>query len=63
MTCPVVKRLRCVDCCHGINDVCGRHDEATTHYVDMIDQTTLGHQFISEEFGVQPRIGWQIGNE
>ncbi|KAK4477288.1 hypothetical protein RD792_016502 [Penstemon davidsonii] len=36
------------------------HDEATTHYIDMIDQTTLGHRFIKEEFGVTPRIGWQI---
>ncbi|KAI4336391.1 hypothetical protein L6164_014924 [Bauhinia variegata] len=36
------------------------HDEATTHYIDMIDQTTLGHKFIKEEFGVTPRIGWQI---
>lgn len=36
------------------------HDEATTHYIDMIDQTTLGHQFIKEEFGITPRIGWQI---
>jgi len=38
------------------------HDEATTHYVDMIDQTTLGHQFIREEFGESaiPTVGWQI---
>lgn len=36
------------------------HDEATTHYIDMIDQTTLGHKFIKEEFNVTPRIGWQI---
>ncbi|KAL6011769.1 hypothetical protein ACLOJK_002234 [Asimina triloba] len=36
------------------------HDEATTHYIDMIDQTTLGHRFIKEEFGKTPRIGWQI---
>jgi len=38
------------------------HDEATTHNVDMIDQTTLGHQFILEEFGegANPRIAWQI---
>ncbi|PIN24224.1 Glycosyl hydrolase, family 38 - alpha-mannosidase [Handroanthus impetiginosus] len=36
------------------------HDEATTHYIDMIDQTTLGHRFVKEEFGVTPRIGWQI---
>lgn len=36
------------------------HDEAATHYIDMIDQTTLGHQFIKQEFGITPRIGWQI---
>ncbi|KAL3722920.1 hypothetical protein ACJRO7_035159 [Eucalyptus globulus] len=36
------------------------HDEAVPHYIDMIDQTTLGHRFIKEEFGVTPRIGWQI---
>lgn len=36
------------------------HDEAATHYIDMIDQTTLGHRFIKEEFGVAPRIGWQV---
>ncbi|KAK9749896.1 hypothetical protein RND81_02G158800 [Saponaria officinalis] len=36
------------------------HDEAATHYIDMIDQTTLGHQFLKKEFGVAPRIGWQI---
>ncbi|GKV17421.1 hypothetical protein SLEP1_g27935 [Rubroshorea leprosula] len=36
------------------------HDEATTHYIDMIDQTTLGHRFVKQEFNVTPRIGWQI---
>jgi alpha-mannosidase len=36
------------------------HDEATAHYIDMIDQTTLGHRFIKEEFDVIPKIGWQI---
>ncbi|XP_021762462.1 alpha-mannosidase At3g26720-like isoform X2 [Chenopodium quinoa] len=36
------------------------HDEATTHYIDLIDQTTLGHQFIKNEFGQMPRAGWQI---
>uniref|UniRef100_A0A453DJU0 Glycoside hydrolase family 38 N-terminal domain-containing protein n=1 Tax=Aegilops tauschii subsp. strangulata TaxID=200361 RepID=A0A453DJU0_AEGTS len=29
-------------------------------YIDMIDQTTLGHGFINEEFSQIPRIGWQI---
>lgn len=36
------------------------HDEATTHYVDMIDQTTLGHRFIKNQFNKVPRAGWQI---
>ncbi|KZV46217.1 lysosomal alpha-mannosidase-like [Dorcoceras hygrometricum] len=36
------------------------HDEATTHYIDMIDQTTLGHRFLKEDFNVTPRVGWQI---
>jgi len=38
------------------------HDEAAAHFVDMIDQTTLGHKFIVEEFGQSavPSIGWQI---
>ena len=36
------------------------HDEAGTHYVDMVDQTTLGHRYISQQFGVQPTTTWQI---
>ena len=38
------------------------HDEAGVHYVDMIDQTTLGHQYILSEFGAHanPTIGWQV---
>ncbi|GAU33229.1 hypothetical protein TSUD_333520 [Trifolium subterraneum] len=35
------------------------HDEATPHYTDLFDQTTLGHQFINDEFGNIP-IVWQI---
>lgn len=26
----------------------------------MIDQTTLGHRFLRDEFGVQPRTTWQM---
>lgn len=36
------------------------HDEAATHYIDMIDQTTLGHRFIKDEFNKTPTVGWQI---
>jgi len=36
------------------------HDEAAPHYMDMIDQTTLGHKFLMAEFGVAPRTGWQL---
>ncbi len=38
------------------------HDEATTHFVDMIDQTALGHRKILELFGEEaiPTVGWQI---
>lgn len=37
-----------------------QHDEATAHYVAMVDQTTLGHTFLRKTFGVVPRVGWQI---
>ncbi|KAK2991195.1 hypothetical protein RJ640_027167 [Escallonia rubra] len=36
------------------------HDEAASHCIDMIDQTTLGHRFIKAEFNITLRIGWQI---
>ena len=36
------------------------HDEATTHYIGMIDQTTLGHTFLKNELGVVPKVGWQL---
>ncbi|KAG9445829.1 hypothetical protein H6P81_011957 [Aristolochia fimbriata] len=36
------------------------HDEAVPHYIDMIDQTTLGHRFIKQVFDQTPRVGWQI---
>ncbi len=36
------------------------HDEATTHYIGMIDQTTLGHQFLKRELDYVPRVAWQL---
>ena len=36
------------------------HDEASVHYVSMIDQTTLGHKFLKDEFDYKPTVGWQI---
>ena len=36
------------------------HDEATPHYVDMIDQTTLGHALLLDELGAIPTVGWQL---
>ncbi|KAK3086623.1 hypothetical protein FSP39_021156 [Pinctada imbricata] len=37
-------------------------DEATTHYNAMIDEHTLGFQFLQENFGEcgRPRVAWQI---
>jgi alpha-mannosidase len=36
------------------------HDEASSHYVGMIDQTALGHAFLRRELGVTPRTAWQL---
>ena len=36
------------------------HDEASSHFISMIDQTTLGHKFLNDEFQYQPKVGWQI---
>ena len=36
------------------------HDEAPTHFMGMIDQTTLGHSFLKKELNVTPSVGWQI---
>ncbi|KAJ7971780.1 Alpha-mannosidase [Quillaja saponaria] len=56
----VVKRLVSSGQLEFINGGMCMHDEASPHYIDMIDQTTLGHLFLKKEFGVTPRIGWQI---
>lgn len=37
-----------------------QNDEASSHPVSVIDQITEGHDYILKNFGVRPRIGWQI---
>ena len=38
------------------------HDEAASHYADMITQTARGHRFLSDQFGAGalPTVGWQL---
>ena len=38
------------------------NDEATTHYNSIIDQHSLGAEFLRNQFGEcgRPKIGWQI---
>ncbi len=36
------------------------NNEATTHFMGMIDQTTLGHDFLKREFDYVPSVGWQL---
>ena len=38
------------------------NDEATTHYSSIIDQHSLGGEFLRNQFGecARPKIGWQI---
>ena len=38
------------------------NDEGATHYSGIIDQMTLGHKFLEENFGDcgRPRTAWQV---
>ena len=56
----IVRRLVSSGQLEFVNGGWVQHDEATSHYVAMIDQTTRGHRFLKEEFGYVPRCGWQI---
>ena len=35
-------------------------DEACPNYADVLRNFEMGHDFLWEEFGVRPRIGWQL---
>ena len=39
-------------------------DEAAPFYVDMVDQQTIGHQFLLNNFGTYaiPKTGWQVSS-
>jgi hypothetical protein len=41
-----------------VNGGWSMHDEACPTYDDMINNMMIGHEFILQEFGVKPRIGW-----
>ena len=54
-----------IDCQGRLEFISGgwcMNDEATTHYNSIIDQHTLGAQFLRDQFGEcgRPKIGWQI---
>ena len=38
------------------------HDEACTHYDDMLNNMLIGHEWIVEHFGesARPRVGWHL---
>ena len=58
----LVKRLVKSGQLEFINGGWCMHDEAAPFYVEMVDQTTRGHQFIKREFGedAAPKGTWQI---
>jgi lysosomal alpha-mannosidase len=45
-----------------VNGAWCMNDEGSTYYNDIIDQQTLGFQFILKEFGecARPRVAWQL---
>ena len=55
-----VKKLVENDQLHFVNGGWVMHDEAASHYISMIDQTTLGHRFLKESLDYYPTVGWQI---
>ncbi|KAL4477151.1 hypothetical protein ABPG72_008885 [Tetrahymena utriculariae] len=36
------------------------HDEATAYFEDMIENMTVGHLWVKDQFNIVPTIGWQL---
>ena len=43
-----------------VNGGWSQHDEACPDPLSMIQQMTTGHQYLLHQFGVVPRVAWQI---
>ena len=43
-----------------VNGGWSQHDEACPDPLSMIQQMTTGHQYLLQQFGVVPRVAWQI---
>ena len=43
-----------------VNGGWSANDEASPNFEDIINNMMLGHEFLNHEFGVQPRIGWDV---
>lgn len=43
-----------------INAGWSMHDEACTHFDDMMNNMMIGHEFLLKEFDYKPTIGWHI---
>lgn len=43
-----------------VNGGWSMHDEASSHYEDMINNMWIGHEFLKRVFDFVPRIGWHI---
>ena len=37
------------------------HDEAVTNAVPVMNQMTIGLDFLNKTLGVRPQVGWHIG--
>ena len=45
-----------------LNGGVSAHDEACPTYEGILDNLMRGHKFLKEEFGVAPRVGWQLAS-